>query len=132
MSDELAFPKEGLSTLGAQFTKATMKKVIDAVQKLLKDGWTEAKIVKKMREELRSFRPFTIQRLFDRAAGRKVGDDIGAADVVAEKVLKEGTIEVELATPPAGVESDGLVRFRGCDWYVARVRGKAFTLKLLR
>ena len=132
MTEELNLPRESLSSLGAQFTGSVMKKVTAAVQKLLADGWSEAKILRKMKDELRSFRPFTIQRLFDKAAGRAIADDIASGNVVSEKELKAGTIEVELSKIPAGIESDCMVQFRGADWYVARARGKAFTLKLLR
>lgn len=132
MPEDLNLPRESLSSLGAQFTASVMRKVTAAVQQLLAEGWTEAKILRKMKEELRSFRPFTIQRLYDKGAGRAIADDIVNEEVLSEKVVKEGTIDLELAHPPKGLESDCLVQFRGCDWYVARVRDKVFTLKLIR
>lgn len=129
MTEEIRPPIEGLSTIGAQFTKSAVVKILQAVRKLKDKGWPEPQILEKMRKELPFFHPHTLRRLYDKSVGNAVEDDIRGEDVAAERKIKERTIEIDLRKAPAGIEQDCLVQFRGTDWYVAKVRGLTYTLK---
>lgn len=131
MSDELRLPREGLSTIGAQFTKSAIVKILLAVRKLKNEGWPEPQILEKMRKELPHFHPHTLKRLYDKSVGNPVEDDVRAEDIVAERTIKDRTIEIDLKLVPKGIEADCLIQFRGEDWYVARVRGNTLLLKNL-
>ncbi|GEM_PF-4354492 len=129
MSDEIRLPQEGLSTIGAQFTKTAIVQLIQAVRKLKEKGWPEPQILDKMKKELPFFHPHTVRRLYDKSVGNTVEDDIAPGDVLAERTIKERTIEIDLRKAPKGIDRDCLVQFRGRDWYVAKVNGLTFTLK---
>jgi hypothetical protein len=129
MADELQLPREGMSTIGAQFTKSAVSKVLQAVKKLKDQGFNELAILDKMKKELPFFHPHTVRRLYDKSVGNPIEDDFREADVVSEKELKPGTIELALKAAAPGIERDCLIQFRGGDWYVAKVTGATYLLK---
>lgn len=129
MSDELQLPREGMSTIGAQFTKSAVNKVLQAVQKLKAQGFNELVILDKMKKELPFFHPHTVRRLYDKSVGNPVEDDIKASDVTSEREVKPATFEIVTTAPVPGVERDCLIQFRGHDYYVAKITGSTYLLK---
>lgn len=131
MAKEINFPQEGMLTLGATFTKSTMDNIISVIQQLVKKGWKEKQIVKKMNAELFAFDEHTRRLLMEKAMGRRAPDDIADKNVVSVKELKAGTIEVAVRKPVAGVQQTGLLRFRGEEWYIGAMRPNGYVLKRL-
>jgi hypothetical protein len=132
MAEEIRLPREGMSTIGAQYTRVYLERVLAAVRKLKDQGWPEPRILDKMRAELHSFTEHDIKRLFDLAVENPVEDDVPAADVQAERTIKEGTVELDVARIPKFAEVGSLLRFQGSDWYIAGKRASTLVLKKIR
>ena len=106
-------------------------KITAAVRKLIDQGWEEAKILKKMNNELSAYDPHTIRRLYDLAAGTSLEDDIAEDNLASAKEVKPGTYEVYVKRALPQLKSTGLARFRGEDWYIAGVLDTKLILKRL-
>lgn len=129
MADELKLPREGMSTIGAQFTKSAVAKVLAAVKKLKEQGFNELTILDKMKKELPFFHPHTVRRLYDKSVGNPVEDDLKTENLVSEKEVKPGTFEIVVTAPLPGIERDCLVQYKGNDYYVAKASGTTYLLK---
>ena len=130
MVEEIRFPQEGMLTLGAQFTKSTVDKVLHVVKQLIQKGWSAEKIFAKMKADL-SLDEHTLHVIFEKAAGRDIADDIASDNVASERELRPGTVEVIVHKPVTDVEQTGLLRYRGEEWYIGVLREKTLVLKRL-
>lgn len=132
LTDELKKPREGLSTLSAQFTRRYMDKVVSAVRELRQSGMTEVRIFEKMRSELRHVDDHTLRRLYDRSLDRTVPDDLTAEQVAARREIKPGTVDLELRRLELPLTIGSIVQYEGVDWIVTQRRELTLSLKAIR
>ena len=132
VADELKRPREGLSTLSAQFTRRYMDKVIAAVRELRQSGMSEVRIFDKMRAELKHVDDHTLRRLYDRSLDKTVPDDIVAGQVAARHDVKTGTVDLELHALALPLTLGSIVQYEGVDWVVTQRRDLKLSLKAIR
>ncbi|MBI2899215.1 MAG: hypothetical protein HYY17_03460 [Planctomycetes bacterium] len=129
MTEELRLPAEGMNTLGAQFAKSTITKIASFIVELKKQGWPEDRIFQRLQKDLKGIHPHNLKRLFDKAVGNPVDDDIRAENVVKEEQVRETTVRLRLKKPSRDVDIDLIVQYRGQDWYVAGFDGTNYILR---
>ena len=120
-----------MQTLGAQFAKSIVDRVVQVVNHLDQKGWTTDKIFAKMKAELSVLDEHTLLLLFNKAVGQEMADDITSDNVASERELKPGTIKVVVHKPIENVQLTGLLRYQGKDWYVGVRSENSFVLKRL-
>ena len=130
-SKEIQKPREGMSTLSAQFTRKYVDKVVSAIKDLRTGGMAETKIYEKMRGELKHLDEHTLRRIYDKSLGKPISDDLTEKMIAERKEVKSGTIQVTLKTEtPFGIGS--ILQIDGDDWCVTQRREKTLTLKHIR
>lgn len=132
LADELKRPREGLSTLSAQFTRRYMEKVVAAVRELRDSGMSEVRIFEKMRAELKHVDEHTMRRLYDKSLNKTVPDDLVADQVASRQEIKPGTLELEMKSLTLPLTLGSIVQYEGIDWVVTQRRGLALSLKAIR
>ncbi len=124
-------PAEGLDTFLARLTLEVVTKVVAEIESLRAKGTSEEDIRKKLDRELRSYDPFTRDRIYRKSLGKPIEDDWKAADVESESSPKENTLVLKVKRTPEGVREESLVLYRGEDYTVGEMRGGSVTLKKL-
>lgn len=124
-------PAEGLDTFLARLTLEVVTKVVAEIQKLRAKGTSEEDIRKRLDKELRSYDPFTRERIYRKSLGKPIQDDWNPGDVESESVPKENTLVLKVKRMPDGVRDETLVLYKGEDYTVGEVRGPSVTLKKL-
>lgn len=127
--DEIRMPEEGLSTLVTQFTKRELDRLRKVIIKLRADGKPEGEILGLMKKQLKRFDAHTLNRIYQRSIGEPVADDITPENVVKEEEMKKNTVAVEVKEAVPGLDPQGLVQYKGEEWFVQRLDGKRYILK---
>lgn len=128
-TDDLTPPREGMSTLAAQYTRRSVEHILKVIQTLRHKGKSEEAIRERMQQELRQFSPFSLERLYQKSIGRAIPDDFKQENIAQLEAVKSNTIRVTVHQLPGEVQVDDLVLYRGEDWYVSWIEGKTYTLK---
>lgn len=131
MPDEVFLPPEGMSTLAAQFSRRSVQKILTVARSLRRDGWTERRILERMKADLRAYPAHAVRRLYDLSREKPVPDDIRPSNLVAEAAVKAGTLRLTVKVPVPGIERGGLLQHRGTCWYVVSATGPELVVKSL-
>lgn len=131
MPDELFAPPEGASTLAAQFSRRSVQKIVLVARSLRRDGWTERRILARMKEDLRAYPAHAVRRLYELSRDTTPPDDVRPSNLVSEEKVKEGTLRLTVKVPLPGIEAGGLLQHRGACWYVVSAAGSAYVVKSL-
>lgn len=131
MPNDLLFPSEGASTLAAQFTRRAVQKIVTVARSLRRDGWTERKILARMKEDLRAYPAHAVRRLYDLSREKAVPDDVRPSNLVSEQAVKERTLRLTVKVPVPGIEQGGLLQHKGDCWYVVSASGPTYVIKSL-
>jgi hypothetical protein len=118
--EELRKPREGITSMGIAFTLEMGRKIMDGVRRLAAEGWSETRILAKMREDVHGFSPHTLKRLYDMATGKPIRDDFQQSEIVSQKATAKHTFELELLRTRPEIPVGSIVRFMGGDWFIKR------------
>lgn len=129
---EIRRPREGMSTLSAQFSRRMIDKVVAAIQDLRLKGKTEHEILQKMRTELRHVDEHTLQKLHAKSLGLKIADDFTAGQIAGRREIKSGTLAVKLKKEPEWLTVGSIVHLDEEEWVVTARGAVELTLKRLR
>lgn len=129
--EELRLPAEGMNTIGAQFAKSTIRKIARLVAELKNQGWDEPRIYAQLQKDLKNVHPHNLKRMFDKAVGNPIEDDIRPEDVAREERVRETTVRVRLKKFSKDVDLDLIVQYQGKDWHVAGFDGTNYLLRLI-
>ncbi|MBI2930559.1 MAG: hypothetical protein HYY16_02815 [Planctomycetes bacterium] len=129
--EEVKRPSGGFTDLAIAFTKQAIVDIVGIARRLLQGGWSEAKILDRLREENSGFSDRTLRRLIEVAAGRPVQSDFSKDEIASEKVVARHLLEIELKRARSEVCLGSVVHFLGVDWYVKCANGTRLTLQRL-
>lgn len=129
---EIRRPREGMSTLSAQFSRRMIDKVVAAIKELRQKGRSENEILAKMRTELRHVDEHTLQKLHAKSLNLKIEDDFTASQVVSRREIKSGTLGIKLKKEPEWLTIGSIVQLDGEEWCVTARGETDLTLKRLR
>ena len=131
MDSPIRKPREGLSTLFAQFTRESVDHILQAIRKLRVQGMSEKEILQKLDDELPEYDLHTRRRLYDKSQDAPVVDDIKAEEVLARREVKADELELTLKSTPSFAHRDTLIRFQNDDWVVVKTWAQAILIKRL-
>lgn len=131
MDSQLRKPREGLSTLFAQFTRESVDHIVTAIRKLRTQGMNEKEILQKIDDELPEYDIHTRRRLYEKSQNLEIADDIKAEEVIARREVKADELELTLKSTPSLAHRDTLIRFQSEDWVVVKTWAQAVLIKRL-
>lgn len=125
-------PTEGFSTLAAQFTGAMMARATAAITKMKEAGAPEAKMIGRLREELRYLDDRSLKLVYNKALGGSTQDDFTAEQIAHERETKPGTHEIDLKEDRKDISLGSVIQFKGQIYTVARLTKTGYVIKLVK
>jgi hypothetical protein len=124
-------PAEGFMTLAARFTGDVLKRATDVVQRMKAAGMPEARIIARLRTDLRQLDERSLKLIYNKALGGTTEDTFGADEITAVQETKPGTFEVTLARPRMDVSIGSVVQYKSAICTVTRLTKGGYVIKKL-